>query len=371
MTYVMADIHGNLERFNSIMKQIRLKDDDTLYILGDVIDRFPDGIKILNRIMKMPNVKMLLGNHEYMMLQALYKEYDIKDFKEVRKQKQRLSLWYDNGGKVTHDSIKHYRKDFRNKLFEYLDSLPINIDIEINGVKYKLVHGSPEENYKRVKSGYYYKNEKEFSVWERWEDGCPTPEDCVLIFGHTPTVKFQNLYPWEIWKSNHAIGIDCGSGFYQGRLACLRLDDMKEFYSMDKYSDLNWIAYREDIIRNEIELYNIFAHRGFFEDVRKRLMSSKTKEEFADSVNMSLRHHFMGKCEYEVIITNRNGRIIMTSCFDSFDIKIDVTDYNEFDWVGFYKDKSIGYDEDGIKIDVYDQIRYRFDEFVDYIWSFK
>ena len=44
MTYVMADIHGNLERFNSIMKQIRLKDDDTLYILGDVIDRFPDGI---------------------------------------------------------------------------------------------------------------------------------------------------------------------------------------------------------------------------------------------------------------------------------------------------------------------------------------
>lgn len=39
-----------------------------LYVLGDVIDRFPDGIEILQELMAMPNVKMLLGNHEYMML---------------------------------------------------------------------------------------------------------------------------------------------------------------------------------------------------------------------------------------------------------------------------------------------------------------
>ena len=34
-----------------------------------------------------------------------------------------------------------------------------------------------------------------------------------------------------IWKGDNAIGIDCGSGYEYGRLSCLRLDDMKEFYS--------------------------------------------------------------------------------------------------------------------------------------------
>ena len=72
MIYVMSDIHGQKRRFDSVMKQIKLQPDDTLYILGDVIDRNPDGIKILRQIMAMPNAKMLLGNHELMMMNALY-----------------------------------------------------------------------------------------------------------------------------------------------------------------------------------------------------------------------------------------------------------------------------------------------------------
>ena len=55
MIYVMSDIHGNAIRFNSIMTQIDLQPEDTLYILGDVIDRYPDGIRILRLLMSMPN----------------------------------------------------------------------------------------------------------------------------------------------------------------------------------------------------------------------------------------------------------------------------------------------------------------------------
>ena len=70
MTYVLSDIHGNLQRFESIMTQINLQTNDTLYVLGDVIDRYAGGIKILRQIMRMPNAEMLIGNHEYMMLNA-------------------------------------------------------------------------------------------------------------------------------------------------------------------------------------------------------------------------------------------------------------------------------------------------------------
>ena len=71
MIYVMSDIHGNRRRFDSIMEQIRLQPEDHLYVIGDVVDRHPNGISILLQLMGMKNVTMLLGNHEYMMLNAI------------------------------------------------------------------------------------------------------------------------------------------------------------------------------------------------------------------------------------------------------------------------------------------------------------
>ncbi len=64
MIYVMSDIHGPEDRFNAILAQINMKKTDHLYILGDVIDRNPDGIHLLRRIARTKNMTMLLGNHE-------------------------------------------------------------------------------------------------------------------------------------------------------------------------------------------------------------------------------------------------------------------------------------------------------------------
>jgi len=232
MTYVTADIHGNLDRFESIMKQINLQPDDTLYILGDVVDRYPHGIKILRRIMTMPNVKMLLGNHEYMMLKSIGHCRDAADEKENTNWEQKR-IWYRNGGRVTHEYLKHITKAKRAEIFNFIRKLPLNFDVEVNRVKYKLVHGSPVENYETNSwYSYEYKDIQEFAVWERWHETSPVPEGCVMIFGHTPTSNFQSRFPYSIWKSENAIGIDCGCGYMEGRLACLRLDDLKEFYSM-------------------------------------------------------------------------------------------------------------------------------------------
>lgn len=236
MIYVLSDIHGNMKRFDSIIEQINLRSEDTLYVLGDVIDRYPDGIKILRRLMEMNNVKMLLGNHEHMMLNALDPITEDDKFEQARS----LRLWYRNGGSVTHNYIKHIRKDVRKEIFEFLRKLPINIKIEVNGKKYLLVHGSPLENYSWIYREY--ETAEKFAVWERWSVCAPIPEGYTLIFGHTPTIRFQDKDILEIWVSDTAIGIDCGSGYpnsnFKGepisRLACLRLDDMKVFYSKEE-----------------------------------------------------------------------------------------------------------------------------------------
>ena len=242
MTYVLSDIHGNLFRFTSIMEQIQLQPSDTLYILGDVIDRYPHGIQILQSIMGMSNAKMILGNHEHMMLQALDTPYDEDDRFEFREHMDRLRLWYRNGGMVTENSLQQLSKEERESAFRYLRSLPINLDITVNGKQYKLVHGSPIELFDEKTSEY--QNKTEFAVWNRLRPRTPLDENVTVIFGHTPTIHFQEKNPLTIWYGRNRIGIDCGCGFpavkdqmssdpLHGRLACLRLEDMKEFYSKD------------------------------------------------------------------------------------------------------------------------------------------
>ena len=230
MIYVLSDIHGNERRFNSIMKQIKLRPEDTLYVLGDVVDRHSGGIRILRKIMAMKNAKMLLGNHEYMMLRAL--GFPVDDNVDDGRA---LLHWYRNGGDVTHKHFKRIRKTLRQEIADYLHSLPRSVDVEVNGVKYKLVHAAPGEEYD---GNPRYRNPVYYAVWYRFGEDYTPAGDYTLVFGHTPTEHFQKFMPLRLWYGNRVIGIDCGCGYPEddpyGRLACLRLDDGKVFYSEEE-----------------------------------------------------------------------------------------------------------------------------------------
>jgi len=234
MVYVVSDIHGNERRFNSIMEKINLQEEDTLYVLGDVIDRHPGGIRILRRIMKMPNAKMLLGNHEYMMLRALGYPYDTNEILSAQDMQSATMLWYQNGGKVTHQYWKRIRRELRAEIIDYLRNLPANIDIEVDGQPYKLVHGAPIEDYWLSSE---YETAAQYSVWKRLCHQDMNDREYTLILGHTPTEYYQDCIPMKIWRHGNGMAIDCGCGYpescygQRGRLACLRLNDGIEYYS--------------------------------------------------------------------------------------------------------------------------------------------
>lgn len=71
MNYVIADIHGCYPEFLTLLEQLRFSEADTLYLLGDLVDRGPEPIPLLRDILCRPNVCPILGNHEYMMLTVL------------------------------------------------------------------------------------------------------------------------------------------------------------------------------------------------------------------------------------------------------------------------------------------------------------
>lgn len=99
MHYCISDIHGEFDRYQTMLEEIHLTDNDTLYVIGDVIDRAPGGVDVLEDIMARKNVVMLMGNHEQMCLDTLGKN-------NVYGARQ---LWSSNGGSVTRRelSISH------------------------------------------------------------------------------------------------------------------------------------------------------------------------------------------------------------------------------------------------------------------------
>ena len=141
--------------------------------------------------------------------------------------------------------------------------------------------------------------------------------------------------------------------------------------------NLVWNVMNYNINKSDFEIFNIFHHGSFkvyVDDIFRKYKNSKDKEEFAEKLRRELSYYFWSKAEWEVIINNVNGRIIVTPWIGNRNnLELDVTDNKDFDWLGFYDYMNDRYkNKDGkIKIDVYDQVRYRWDEFVDYCWNNK
>ncbi len=242
MTYVMSDLHGNLRRFEAVMEQIRLQPTDELYILGDLSDRYPDGIALIQRLRRMENVHVLFGNHEWLLLRALDEPFDPEIPEQLEEHQKRLLHWYRNGGSATHSAFLALPETEQKELLEYLRNLPLNADLMVNGQHYKLTHAVPEELYERFHREEKYRDRdvRYVTVWRRLEPEEPLPSDYITVFGHTPTEEFQDCDPLQVWYGQNRINIDCGCCFPEqpdeesprrGRLACLRLEDGAVFYS--------------------------------------------------------------------------------------------------------------------------------------------
>jgi serine/threonine protein phosphatase 1 len=239
MVYVIADIHGELKQFEEILHQINLKENDILYILGDVLDRGSHPIRVLQMLMKMPNVVCLMGNHELMALPCL--EYlcrrmidDGADegFEEVLED---FGIWSLNHCKTTMEEFCSRDHEEQQEIISYIKKMKLNDELSIGGQDYLLVHAGLG-NFSPKKSLDEYTPEE--LVWERGDYSTEYYQDKYVIVGHTPTqVICGNPKPGYIYRIHHNICMDCGSSYPGGRLAAICLDTGEEFYSSTKKAE--------------------------------------------------------------------------------------------------------------------------------------
>ena len=203
MQYVCSDIHGRYDKWCALLAALDLKPTDTLYVLGDVIDRGPDGIKVLQDMAQRLNVIPILGNHEL-----------------------------QKGGGPTLRGLQQSSPAEREELLDYLRNMDLYAAVEAGGRNFVLTHAGLD----------HFEAEKPLEDYELLDFllGRPNPLDEIwhdkskfLVYGHTPTRVLREQMgesPADtILRCGQQIAIDCACVF-NGKLGCLCLDTLEEIY---------------------------------------------------------------------------------------------------------------------------------------------
>ncbi len=233
MTYVISDLHGYpLEKFKKLLEKAEFSDDDFLYILGDVIDRNSDGgVEMLCWLLEQPNIQLILGNHEAMLLSCefVFNEITDESIGEITNEKiELLNNYLLNGGNVTLKALKDLKESSPtavSDILDYLHNAPLYEAVSAGENDFFLVH-SGMDNFDKGKKLPQYSSDDFLWAWPKIDD--EYFDDIITVFGHTPTLCYGDEYNGKIIKTKTWIDIDIGVSAGNEPIL-LRLDDYKEF----------------------------------------------------------------------------------------------------------------------------------------------
>ena len=231
-TYIISDIHGCYDQYKELLSKINFGPEDELYVLGDVVDRGPEPIKVLLDLMERDNVTMILGNHEAMamaVLGELVKEVSDENIENLPQDIMAdLNLWLRNGGEVTMEKFQKLSHGQRADVLSFLEDASYYETIEHDDKLYVLVHGGL--------AGFDVSKElDEYEpvdlLWERPDyDMEYFPGGRVfLVTGHTPTAYIRYDHKPFVFQENGHIAIDCGCAF-GGNLAAYCIETGEATY---------------------------------------------------------------------------------------------------------------------------------------------
>lgn len=226
MIYVTSDLHGCFDEFVSLVQAIDLQPDDQLYILGDVLDRGPRPLDILFKMLEHPNMIGLLGNHEYTAL-TMFELLSHKTIMQFSHDEMEIfKLWLNDGGRTTLSQWLTLTEKQQQQILNYLKNWRTYQELEVNHREFILVHAGLGHFDPNKPLSAYSIPELLFERTDYQRVYFPTR---FLVTGHTPTQTINTNFQPLIYKKNRHFAIDCGIVF-GGRLACLCLDDLHEYY---------------------------------------------------------------------------------------------------------------------------------------------
>ena len=249
-TYVFSDVHGHRATLERMLMRVSPSDYDRIICLGDMIDRGPDPVGVLQLVRALPGAVALMGNHEDLMLSCI----------DNRDDPLASMNWAINGGASTSDGLEALDVDEANDLLNWVAELPRSAFVRVGEQLFLMAHAGvrldvpvPEVWDEEGAQAYLLAQEPEDLTWIReefWgaEKGLAADgSGPIVIAGHTPTPYLENMAfsldrppvsddglarMVRVGEERDRWDIDCGAagGAGFGQVLMVRLEDGEEFY---------------------------------------------------------------------------------------------------------------------------------------------
>ena len=216
MTYVIADICGNYQKFKELMDNVLIGESDTLYILGNTVDFGDEPMELLEDISMRTNVYAVAGARDYLAARMLHgfdkmlRTGATPDADYISE----MTAWVAEGGQTTLDGFRALDADAREGVLDYLSEMTLYEEADVKGKTFILLSRGIA-NYDADTDLEDYEPEDFFSD----DATAPEIEDATVIVGGEVTKS------GKIEREGNVIRINCGA-----KLACLCLENGKEFY---------------------------------------------------------------------------------------------------------------------------------------------
>ena len=194
---IVGDIHGYKETLNSLISNLNLGLEDIVVCLGDMVDRGPDSVGVVNLFMCENNLYSLKGNHEEMLLSDWLKTGGFGNYSDT-------GFW---------STIEPLTREKMQRIRKFISSLPTEIVLE----KFRLVHAGYCDMPYSSNLEQQTDNER---LWSRdiFTVNYPFDPERTIIVGHTVIQNYGIIEDEEVWISEKllgdgrpsAIGIDTG-----------------------------------------------------------------------------------------------------------------------------------------------------------------
>lgn len=127
---IISDIHGNFQALESVMQDIEKNNCDKIFCLGDLALAGPQPGVVVDYVMQHPEWEIIQGNTD-----QLISDFNPEIFRAVKE----LNPLMANALVDEVSTMDSYQKEF-------LGNLPPQMELDIEGLKVLLVHGSPRVN---------------------------------------------------------------------------------------------------------------------------------------------------------------------------------------------------------------------------------
>ncbi len=220
--FVVGDIHGGHKALLQCLERSKFDPaKDLLISLGDICDGWPQVNKVIDELMRIKNLKVVLGNHDAWALRWMESGWAEE-------------IWTSQGGLATMDSYGRDRESVPKSHIDLLQSAKFFIELDNK----LFVHGGMNPDLEMAEQN------PEFLMWDRdllsdavrvskknpshrygkWDD---------IFVGHTTTECYKTLKPvhaCNVWA------VDTGAG-WSGKLTILDINS-HEYWQSDLVPDL-------------------------------------------------------------------------------------------------------------------------------------